>query len=108
VVPLAFQPVSLPDAAPAPVVGGANGNSRGVAVPAATLNDAQKAAIAGVQNEFANQLSGTTQNPNDPAYAQQWEAAQRLADDQLREMLGDEAFNQYQLKAAQQAAAQGK
>ena len=102
-VPFAFQPVDFVDAPP-PVP-----PSRGrPAVVAPTdpsllaLTPDQQSAVGQTQSQFANQLKTTSQNPNDPAYGQQWTAAQRAADEMLRATLGDDLYEQYQLNAARQ------
>jgi len=66
------------------------------------LNSNQVAVIAAVRRQFQEQLGN--QDPNDPAYVQRWNQAQRDADDRLRGMLGSKFYIQYQVEAANQAS----
>jgi hypothetical protein len=102
-----------------------------------TLNPAQKAAVAQLQQQFIDQVAGgkspssanatsqasgaspqtsadsnsqspngsnsqnpgdpTAPNPSDPGYLPKWQQAQNDANDQLRGVLGDQAYMQYLL-----------
>ena len=62
------------------------------------LNDRQKTAIQQVQQQFVNDLGGPNQNPSDPAYLARWVTAQNSADQALIGILGNDAYNAYQLQ----------
>lgn len=49
-------------------------------------------ALQGLQQDFINAIGGPNQNPEDPAYYQRWTMAQVESDEQLRILLGHEAF----------------
>ena len=63
-----------------------------------TLTESQKAAVRQIQQQFVDALSGSSQNPDDPAYARNWQTAQQDADDALRAQLGTQAYNAYKLQ----------
>ena len=54
---------------------------------ALNLNPAQAETINELRQNFLSEI-GTNQDPNDPAYRQRWQAAQREADDMLVGLLG--------------------
>lgn len=60
------------------------------------LSDSQKAAIQQVQQQFVNDVGGSNQDPNDPAYLSRWQKAQTDADAMLRGLLGRDAYMAYQ------------
>ncbi len=60
------------------------------------LNASQKAAIQQVQQQFTKDVGGPNQNPADPAYLANWQTAQNNADQALRGILGDDAYNAYE------------
>jgi len=68
---------------------------------ALNLSDDQKQAIAGLRQDFLQQIGGTNQNPNDPAYLARWQKAQADADNMLMGTLGNEAYTKYQLMGYQ-------
>jgi hypothetical protein len=59
------------------------------------LDASQQAAIAQVRQQFINNIGGPNQNPNDPAYLPRWQTAENSADDQLRGLLGAQAYMGY-------------
>jgi hypothetical protein len=77
-------------------------DSRAVDAGEEELNASQLEAADQVAGQFVEAIGGENQNPNDPAYLERWQEAQPSADEQLRLFLGDEAFNQYQIRLAQQ------
>jgi hypothetical protein len=66
------------------------------------LDQGQVAVITQVRQKFQEELG--VQDPNDPAYRQKWNMAQRNADDTLRGMLGSKVYVQWQLQAASQVS----
>ena len=81
----------------------ANDAPRVVAVPLAFTTSAegatpsQAAALGRLENDFADDLGGPNQNPDDPAYAQNWQAAQALSDANFAQQFGWQAFVKAQL-----------
>lgn len=66
--------------------------------PAAlNLSDDQVQVINDVRQTFLNQIGGTNQDPNDPAYLARWQKAQPAADSMLLGMLGNEVYTKYQM-----------
>ncbi len=59
------------------------------------LDASQQAAIAQVRQQFINDMGGPNQKPNDPTYLPRWQTAQNHADDQLRGLLGAQAYMGY-------------
>lgn len=59
---------------------------------------AEKNAIDQVRQQFVNDVGGTDQNPDDPAYLARWQTAQANADDALRGALGSQAFMAFQFQ----------
>lgn len=74
-----------------------------VDLTAMNLSEDQKQAMADIRQEFLQQIGGTNQDPNDPAYLKRWQEAQPAADAQAQAMLGMEAYLDYQIKAGQKA-----
>jgi hypothetical protein len=103
VTPLAWQDGSVSSTTVSPVVaGGSSGVASAGGGTSVALTEAQAAGVNSVQDAFVDEMSGSSRNANDPAYARQWAGAQQRADDRMRAMLGDAAFMQYQLNAARQ------
>lgn len=69
---------------------------RKVNLAALDFNSTQKSAIDQVQQQFVNDIGGSNQNPEDPAYLARWQSAQTKADDTLRGLLGNQAYMAYQ------------
>jgi hypothetical protein len=69
------------------------------------LTDAQKQVIGQLQQQFSDEIGGTNQDPNDPAYLARWQAAQPRIDAALRGLLGTKFFVNYRLEAANAANA---
>ena len=59
---------------------------------------AEKTAIDQVREQFVQDVGGTGQNPDDPAYLARWQTAQANADDMLRGALGSQAFMAFQFQ----------
>jgi hypothetical protein len=72
------------------------------------LDDQQTQAIASLRQRFVDQVGGTNQDPNDPAYLARWQQAQPAADSMLRSVLGNQSYSQYQLMQLRQALAQSQ
>jgi hypothetical protein len=89
VYPLAFRDVNL--------------DSLGLT---AVQKEAIQQAIAGIRQQFIDQIGGLNQDPSDPAYLERWRKAQPQNDDALRGWLGGKTFMAYQLAAQANAAAQ--
>lgn len=70
---------------------------------ALNLTEDQEQAIAGIQQDFLQQVGGRNQNPSDPAYQARWQQAQSASDAMLQAMLGYDAYSQYQVLAAQKS-----
>lgn len=62
------------------------------------LSESQKRAVAQVQQQFVDAVGGLNQNPKDPAYLKRWQSAQQSANDQLRGILGSQAYLGYELQ----------
>jgi len=82
--PVAFQPVDL---------------------KALNLNAGQIQAINDLRKSFLEKIGGLNQNPNDPAFIARWRQAQPETDQLMKGMLGDAAYQSYQLQAGVQAQA---
>ena len=65
------------------------------------LSDDQKQVLASIRQSFLDQIGGTNQDANDPAYLERWQQAQPQADNMLRGMLGTSFYLNYQLAAFQ-------
>jgi hypothetical protein len=61
------------------------------------LNDDQKQEIANLRQQFLEEIGGTNQNPDDPAYLARWRKAQPEVDNQLQAMLGNEVYTKLQM-----------
>ena len=71
--------------------------------PAAlNLNEEQVQAIADLRQNFVEQIGGTNQNPDDPAYLARWRQAEPLADNMLRLTLGNDGYMKFTLSAQDQ------
>lgn len=70
---------------------------------ALNLTEEQKQAIAGIQQDFLQQVGRADQDPSDQAYQARWHSAQPAADDMLQATLGYDAYAQYQMLAAQKS-----
>jgi len=62
---------------------------------------AQAATLDRLQHEFVNNVGGPNQNPNDPAYAEAWQATQALSDSNYEQQFGVQAFLEKQLEQVQ-------
>jgi hypothetical protein len=62
---------------------------------AASLSEQQLAAIRDVQQQFRDEVGEPNQDTSDPAYRQQWDAAQRDADQMLAAHLGWPGYLEY-------------
>jgi hypothetical protein len=63
------------------------------------LNRDQLQAIDDLRQRFVDEIGGLEQNPNDPAYRERWLKSQPQIDDDLRGMIGVNAFQNYQIQA---------
>ena len=54
--------------------------------------------------KFQQQIGGPNQDPNDPAYLNRWQAAQRNADEWMGLLLGRDFRLKYQLQVQNQQA----
>ncbi len=70
------------------------------------LDDDQMQMITNTRANFLDQIGGTNQNANDPAYLARWQQAQLQADADFRVDLGPTAFWKYQELASGQKAAE--
>jgi hypothetical protein len=68
---------------------------RRVDISTLKLNKQQLQVVNDLRQNFLDQIGGSNQNPNDPAYLKRWQEAQPLADNMLRGMLGDKAYEAY-------------
>jgi hypothetical protein len=69
------------------------------------LNDEQIQAIKNLRQSFLNQVGGTNQDPQDPAYLARWQKAQPEMDSMLRAMIGGPLYYKYQAAVENQASA---
>ncbi len=83
-VPLVFQPVDQ---------------------AALNLNASQQQAVNNLRQDFINNVSGSSQNPADPAYQQTWQQAQTQSDQMTVVQLGYNAYMQYWLAQYQNSLA---
>jgi hypothetical protein len=75
--------------------------------PGAVKLDAQQLEVLDeLRRGFQEEIGGSQLEPNDPAYRQLWQAAQRNNDDLLQGLLGGEFYLDYQLQAARWSAPQ--
>jgi hypothetical protein len=72
---------------------------------ALNLDPGQLQAISDLQQTFLQKIGGPNQDPNDPAYRARWQSAQAEVDTMLQGMIGDQAYQEYQLKAYANAQA---
>jgi len=70
-----------------------------VNLAALNLDSGQLQAIADLQKSFLQKIGGPNQNPRDPAYQARWRAAQAEVDNLMEGMIGNEAWQNYQLQA---------
>ncbi len=66
---------------------------------ALSLNAQQAQVVDDLRQRFIEEVGGTNQDPNDPAYGQRWQASQPQADLDLRGMIGIRAWEAYQMAA---------
>jgi len=71
---------------------------RQVDLAALGFGAAEKTAIDQVRQQFANDIGGADQNPEDPAYLARWQTAQANADEALRGALGSQEFMAFQIQ----------
>lgn len=69
------------------------------------LDDGQLEAITNLHQMFLTKIGGPNQDPKDPAYRARWRTAQGEVDALLKGMIGDRAFQDYQLKTFANAQA---
>ncbi len=67
------------------------------------LTDAQKEAVAEIQQQFVEEIGGANQDVSDPGYLERWKKAQPEMDSQLRAWLGGKAFMEYEMAAQENA-----
>jgi hypothetical protein len=72
---------------------------------ALNLTEAQKQEIGQLRQQFMDEIGGTNQDPNDPAYLARWQKAQVRVDDTLRGLFGSKFYVDYRLQAANAAPA---
>jgi hypothetical protein len=72
-----------------------------VDLSAMNLSDDQKQALANIRQSFVDQIGGTNQDPNDPAYLERWQSAQPEADNALQGLLGRSFYQNFQLTSFQ-------
>ena len=65
-----------------------------VASNSLNLSPAQQSLLDGLRNSFVNQLGGPGADPNSPEYAARWQAAQPRMDQNLKVLLGWQAYRQ--------------
>lgn len=68
------------------------------------LTDTQMQTLSDIRQNFLNEIGGTNQDPNDPAYRNRWQTAQREADDMLVGMLGMKFVQSYRAQLESQVA----
>jgi hypothetical protein len=61
------------------------------------LNEDQVTLITQLRENFVKEIGGYNQDPNDPAYRERWQKAQVESDELLHAMLGNRAYQDYQL-----------
>ena len=74
------------------------------------LNSNQMEIVDDLRQKFISKIKETSQNPDDPVYFERWQQAQSEVDNQLRGMIGFEAFQKYQMatREGQPPAATGQ
>lgn len=70
------------------------------------VTDEQQQVLAQIRQNFVTTLGGENQDPGSLDYLRRWQNAQRQSDEQMRAMLGGQAFLQYQLQIAHQTPGQ--
>jgi len=70
-----------------------------VDLSALNLNAQQRQLIEELRQNFADEIGGPNQDPNDPAYRERWQKAQPESDNLMKAMLGMTIFENYQLAA---------
>jgi hypothetical protein len=68
-----------------------------VDLPRLGLNEDQTRLITALRENFVKEIGGYNQDPNDPAYRERWQKAQSESDEVLHAMLGNRAYQDYQL-----------
>jgi hypothetical protein len=63
------------------------------------LGPDQVQAIENLRRRFLDEIGGVGQDPNDPAYLERWQQSQPSIDDDLRGMIGVNAYQDYQVRA---------
>jgi hypothetical protein len=63
------------------------------------LTDVQKRVLEQLQQQFLNEIGGTNQDPNDPAYLARWQAAQPKIEENLKGFLGNQFYIKLRLLA---------
>jgi hypothetical protein len=71
------------------------------------LNPDEVQAIQDLRDQFLAQVGGAGQDPADPGYRQRWLRAQPEADNMLRGLIGGQAFEEFQMRAAANDANNG-
>jgi hypothetical protein len=79
--------------------------SQPVDLAALNLDEGQVQAIADLQKTFLQKIGGPGQDPNDPAYQARWRVAQAEVDNLMQGMIGDQAYQDYQMQAFARAQA---
>lgn len=72
------------------------------------LDQSQIQAINDLKQSFLEKIGGEDQDTNDPAYRERWQTAQAEIDNLLQGMIGDQAYQNYQIEAEAYAEAQAK
>jgi hypothetical protein len=65
---------------------------------ALNLDEGQMQAITNLQHRFLGEIGGPGQDPHDPAYQARWRTAQAEVDNLLQGMIGNHAYQEYQLQ----------
>lgn len=76
----------------------------GASPTAAPVSAAEQMALEKIQNDFVQAVGGTDQDPTDPAYLEQWKAAQQVSDDQYKKFFGGRAYVRRQIEEARRVA----
>jgi hypothetical protein len=69
-------------------------------------DEQQLRVLAGLRQRFQEEIGGPNQDPNDSAYRERWQAAQRTCDELVQALLGGEFYVNYQLEASRGASMQ--
>jgi hypothetical protein len=89
------SPVNQPTGATLPLV------LQNVDLSTLKLNDDETNAIASIRETFLNAIGDANQDANDPTYQTRWQKARSQADTMLEGSLGEEDFQEYQIKVDQ-------